>query len=123
MKLLVILGSVIVVAMLVGCVSGRQPAAPAAGGPQDQAISDVPSEAGPPLPQYKIVTLLPPDAIPAIDNPKFLSAEEADGAYQPDEPVLGVEIDGDARAYSIPHLSGHEIVNDIVGGVPIAVTW
>jgi len=109
MKLLVILGSVMVAAMLVGCVSGRQPAAP--------------QEAGSPLPQYKIVTLLPPDAIPSIDNPKFLAAEEADGAYQPDEPVLGVEIDGDARAYSIPHLSGHEIVNDIVGGVPIAVTW
>lgn len=76
-----------------------------------------------PSPEYKIVTLLPPDAIPAIFDPQFLSAEEADQQYEPNEMVLGVEINGDARAYSVPHLSGHEIVNDTVGGVPIAVTW
>ena len=40
-----------------------------------------------------------------------------------DELVIGVEIDGDARAYSIPYLSGHEIVNDTVAGRKIAVTW
>lgn len=74
-------------------------------------------------PTYNIVTLLPPDAIPAIDHPTFVTGEEADKQYQPDELVLGVEINGDARAYSIPFLSGHEIVNDTVGGEPIAVTW
>ena len=74
-------------------------------------------------PEYEIVTLLPPDAIPAISNPSFLSAEEAGDQYGPDELVLGVEIDGDARAYSVPLLSRHEIVNDVVGGKPIAVTW
>lgn len=72
---------------------------------------------------YEIVTLLPPDAIPAIYNPKFLPPEEAAEKYAPDELVLGVEINGDARAYSLPFLSGHEIVNDTVGGRPIAVTW
>ena len=40
-----------------------------------------------------------------------------------DELVIGVSIDGDHRAYSVPHLSRHEIVNDVVGGRPIAVTW
>lgn len=75
------------------------------------------------MPEYKIVTLLPPDAIPAIFDPTFLPAEQADSQYDPDELVLGVEINGDVRAYSIPHLSGHEIVNDVVGGQPIAVTW
>ena len=74
-------------------------------------------------PEYEIVTLLPPDAIPAISDPSFVSAEEADDQYEHDELVLGVEIDGDARAYSIPLLSRHEIVNDVVGGKPIAVTW
>lgn len=74
-------------------------------------------------PTYNIVTLLPPDAIPAIDYPTFVTGVEADKQYQPDELVLGVEINGDARAYSIPYLSGHEIVNDTVGGEPIAVTW
>lgn len=74
-------------------------------------------------PTYTIVTLLPPDAIPAIDHPTFVMGEEADKQYRPDELVLGVEINGDTRAYSIPFLSGHEIVNDTVGGEPIVVTW
>jgi hypothetical protein len=72
---------------------------------------------------YNIVTLLPRDAIPAIDEPQFLTASEADRFYDPDELVIGVEFDGEARAYSVPFLSRHEIVNDTVSGVKIAVTW
>ena len=71
----------------------------------------------------EIITLLPRDGIPAIDNPKFLSVEETDSEYAPDELVLGVNYDGEARAYSIPFLSSHEIVNDTVGGRKISVTW
>ncbi len=71
----------------------------------------------------KIVTLLPRDAIPAILDPTFLDAEEAWDQYLPDEPVLGVSINGEHKAYSIPYLSSREIVNDEVGGVAIAVTW
>ena len=71
---------------------------------------------------FEIVTLLPPDGIPAILNPQFISVAEAT-RYADDEPVLGVSINGDSRAYSIPFLSGREVVNDTVGGVPIAVTW
>ncbi|MCP5097226.1 MAG: DUF3179 domain-containing protein [Chloroflexi bacterium] len=73
--------------------------------------------------EYEIITLLPADAIPAIDNPEFVSAADADGSYAPDELVIGVEFNGDARAYSVPLLSSHEIVNDTVGGEKIAVTW
>lgn len=73
--------------------------------------------------QYRIVTLLPRDAIPAIDDPQFLTADQADREYEPDEEVIGVVFDGQARAYSIPLLSRHEIVNDTVSGHPIAVTW
>lgn len=73
--------------------------------------------------EYELVTLLPKDAIRSIDNPQFVTGAEADAQYNPDELVLGIEINGDARAYSIPFLSGHEIVNDVVGGEPIAVTW
>lgn len=72
---------------------------------------------------YRIVTLLPQDAIPAIDNPQFLDVEAADREYTPDEEILGVFFDGEARAYSVPLLSGHEIVNDTVAGRKIAVTW
>ena len=74
-------------------------------------------------PEYDIITLLPKDAIPSIDRPRFYSAAEADSEYDPDEVVLGVELNGDARAYSVGLLSSHEIVNDMVGGRPIAVTW
>lgn len=70
----------------------------------------------------EIVTLLPRDGIQAILNPRFITPAEAD-RYTADEPVLGVSINGDDRAYSIPFLSGREVVNDTVGGVPIAVTW
>lgn len=68
-------------------------------------------------------TVLGRDAIPSIDNPRFVSVEQANRDYQDAELIMGVEINGDARAYSVPMLSRHEIVNDVVGGEPIAVTW
>ena len=71
----------------------------------------------------QIVTLLRPDAIPAIDNPSFLSAEEADEQLRPIDLVIGVSVDGEHRAYGAAFLSGHEIVNDMLGGRAIAVTW
>lgn len=67
--------------------------------------------------------VLPRDAIPAIDNPQFINVAQANSQYADDELVIGVEINGEARAYSVPYLSSHEIVNDTVGDVPIAVTW
>jgi hypothetical protein len=67
--------------------------------------------------------LLPPGGIPAVMDPRLLSAAEADPVFQPDEPILGVAIGGEAVAYSLWHLDGHEIVNDVVGGTPIAATW
>ncbi len=98
---------------------------------QDSPESDTQEAAGQsptriPADKYtdlEIVTLLPRDAIPAVDDPQFLSAAEADDFYDPDELVIGVDFDGDARAYSIPYLSNREIVNDTVGGEKIAVTW
>ena len=71
----------------------------------------------------EIVDILPLDGIPAIDDPTFWSVAEADGRYREDELVLGVAFDGEARAYSVPFLSRHEIVNDSVGGRVITVTW
>ncbi len=70
-----------------------------------------------------LVTLLGFDAIPAILDPEFVTAAEADQQMETGEQILGVSINGESRAYSIPMLSRHEIVNDVVGGVPIAVTW
>lgn len=70
---------------------------------------------------YEIKEVLPPDAIPAIKNPQFVPAPKA--GIRPDEPVIGLSINGDNRAYSVYLLNSHEIVNDTVGGKPIAVTW
>jgi hypothetical protein len=75
------------------------------------------------LKTYEIVTLLPADAIQSIDNPRFYTAEEADQEYDPEELIIGVDFNGDVRAYSIAVLSSREIVNDVVDGRPIAVTW
>ncbi|MBI4611199.1 MAG: DUF3179 domain-containing protein [Candidatus Rokubacteria bacterium] len=65
----------------------------------------------------------PPDGIPAIDAPKFVGPKEADGWLNPKEPVLAVEVNGEARAYPLQILTWHEIVNDTVGGRPVCVTY
>lgn len=70
-----------------------------------------------------IDTLLPRDSIRAIDSPQFEPASQAASAMKPDERLIGVDVNGDARAYPLPILSAHEVVNDVVGGEPVAVTW
>ncbi|MFN3476636.1 MAG: DUF3179 domain-containing protein [Candidatus Methylomirabilales bacterium] len=65
----------------------------------------------------------PPDGIPAIDRPKFVSVEEAKTWLGDQEPVLTFIRGGDARAYPLQILIWHEIVNDTVGGVPVAITY
>ncbi|NIO70638.1 MAG: DUF3179 domain-containing protein, partial [Anaerolineae bacterium] len=59
----------------------------------------------------------PKDGIPAIDDPQFVSIEEADEWLEPQEPVVLVQVGDDARAYPIQIFMWHEIVNDTVGGV------
>ena len=80
---------------------------------------DEPKERG----ELRIATLLPRDAIPSIDSPKFLDAEGASEQMGDDDLVIGVSIEGEHKAYSTAFLSSHEIVNDVVGGKPVAVTW
>lgn len=65
----------------------------------------------------------PPDGIPSIDNPKFVSVREADKYLEDSELVLALNINGDVRAYPLQILVWHEIVNDKVGGIPVAVTY
>ncbi len=67
--------------------------------------------------EYEITKVLEKDVIRAIDHPKFSSS------VPPSTSVIGVEINGEARAYPIAILSSHEVVNDVVGGIPITVTW
>jgi hypothetical protein len=65
----------------------------------------------------------PPDGIPSIDKPKFTSVQEADKKLEDSELVVGLNVNGDIRAYPLQILVWHEIVNDNVGGVPVAVTY
>jgi hypothetical protein len=68
-------------------------------------------------------TVLPPDSIPAIREPSFLSGAAAAAQMAASEPVIGVVIGGEAHAYSAWQLDAHEIVNDRIGGAAIAATW
>lgn len=70
-----------------------------------------------------LYTLLPKDAIRSIDDPHLISAAAAEPHMADPEFVIGLSINGDARAYPVNVLSRHETVNDIVGGVPIVVTY
>ncbi|MFP6748165.1 MAG: DUF3179 domain-containing protein [Alphaproteobacteria bacterium] len=62
------------------------------------------------------------DQIPSIDVPKYVSVENAEG-LAPTEPVIGLTVNGKSRAYPLSILIWHEIVNDVLAGVPVAVTF
>jgi hypothetical protein len=64
----------------------------------------------------------PKDGIPSIDKPTFKAVGDS-GDLTATEPVIGLEINGDARAYPLRILIWHEIVNDEVGGTPVTVTY
>ena len=64
----------------------------------------------------------PPDGIPSIDEPVFHAASTVDYLGATD-PVVAVEINGDARAYPLEIMIWHELVNDTVGGVPVSVAY
>ncbi len=64
----------------------------------------------------------PRDGIPAIDSPRFIPASSA-RELAPGDRVLGLRLGGEARAYPVAILNWHEVVNDVLGGVPVAVTY
>lgn len=65
----------------------------------------------------------PPDGIPPIDEPVYESIAAASGWLQETSPVMVVDVNDDVRAYPLAILTWHEIVNDVVGGVPLVVTY
>lgn len=64
----------------------------------------------------------PPDGIPPLEDPAFEPAGEVDWLTEV-EPVLALEINGDARAYPLRIMTWHELVNGTVGGVPVTVSY
>ena len=75
------------------------------------------------IPENEILSGGPPrDGIPAIDQPKFERVEEA-GWLEDSDRLIGIVVDGVAKAYPIQILDWHEIVNDRVGNQHYAVTY
>ncbi len=66
---------------------------------------------------------VPRDGIAPIDAPEFVSIAQAERWLDDREPVVRMEIDGEARAYPLQILTWHEIVNDRIGEVPVTVTF
>lgn len=64
----------------------------------------------------------PRDGIPALSDPEMLPAAQAD-YIEPRDRIVGIEIDGEARAYPIDILNWHEIVNDSIGDSRFAITY
>ncbi|MEM7215504.1 MAG: DUF3179 domain-containing protein [Pseudomonadota bacterium] len=62
------------------------------------------------------------DSIPPLDNPAMIEAPAAD-YIQDTDLVFGVEINGDARAYPLRILGWHEMLNETIGGVPVALAY
>lgn len=65
----------------------------------------------------------PRDGIPSVDDPQFVTPESASNWVADNEPVIAIEINGDARAYPLQVITWHEIVNDEIGGVPATITF
>ena len=73
--------------------------------------------------ELEIIDILPKDGIPSVDNPEFLDASEASTQIGQQDLIIGVSLNGEHKAYPTAFLSSREIVNDTIGGVPVAITW
>ena len=63
-----------------------------------------------------------PDGIPDLQNPPHITPDEAT-YLEFDERVFGISINGEHRAYPLRITNPHEMVNDTLGGEPIALSW
>ena len=76
------------------------------------------------IPPEEIVSGGPPkDGIPALLEPKFITADQARKVLRDQDRVLGLTRNGQSKAYPIKILNWHEIVNDAIGGQPVVVTF
>ena len=65
-----------------------------------------------------------PDGIPPLENPGHAPADDPLADYlEDDERVIGVSINGEHRAYPLRIVNAHELVNDVLGGEPLSLTW
>ncbi|MDA3905386.1 MAG: DUF3179 domain-containing protein [Bacteroidales bacterium] len=71
----------------------------------------------------EIILVLPRRTFPIIDTPAFVNKEIGLKSFIKTEPVIVVEIDGKAKAYSMNMFSSHELSNDVLAGVPILPSY
>ncbi len=96
--------------------------------PTPSGLSLQPKLAEADIDMNRVISLLPPDAIPAILPERaadiLVSAEQAERrGIEPSLRVIGVSVNGESQAYPLPFMSRHEIVNADIGGELLAVTW
>ncbi|MFK5878070.1 MAG: DUF3179 domain-containing protein [Flavobacteriaceae bacterium] len=75
------------------------------------------------VPLSEIQIVLPKGSFPTLDAPKFVNKDEGLTMFFKNEPVIALEINGNAKAYSLNVLTMHEIANDQLGGESILVTY
>jgi len=96
---------------------------------QESVESDANLELPPRLPETQPPAGLPiipwgkRDHFPVIRRPHYLTAEQGDRALARNEPVLGLVIGAEARAYSTNQLNDHEMVLDTIAGTPVLVSY
>jgi hypothetical protein len=116
------LGLFIVFGLLVAaCAPATTGPSGLAGDPSPPPATETPRPAVQALEFGDFNQLLGRDDIAPIYDPKFVSASEAE--YRDDELVMGVTIEGEAKAYPVGLLNQREMVNDQLGGKPILVSW
>lgn len=109
-----LLGASLIVLLGVGCAEAQTPTLPGFSTDTSKRIIDLDElQAGGP----------PKDGIPALDEPRFVSASEAADWLEPQEPVILLRVGDAAKIYPLQILTWHEITNDELGGVPVAVTF
>ncbi len=91
----------------------------------DPTPTPAPTATPTPVPDYvsELVFAVPRGSTEALLDPLIVPAVEADAQFDPTEPVLVASVNGEERAYSLIQMGIHEVVNDVIGGVPVAVTW
>ena len=85
------------------------------------ALVLAPAQPAADAPPEGVQQLLERGAIPAVFDPQFVHADSAE--ISDDAWILGVVVEGEAKAYSLNLLNYHEVVNDESGGVPFAAVW
>ena len=114
---------IVIALLLLACGAPEAPPADSVGefaGAYDEVIGPD-GRAAPGFSDADYVQLLRPDDIPPIYAPEFVASWEA--SLPDDELVIGLSIDGDARAYPAGILYTREMVNDVVGDAPVLVSW